>query len=81
MTLALITEADLAANVLGIPEDRAARLRRDKRWPHVRLGRYDIRYTEEQVAQIVAMQSRTSERRGSGPAIAGQTSRSKKAAS
>lgn len=54
----LTTEADLAAE-FGIPAERAAELRRAKKWPHVRLGRFDVRYTDEQVAQIVAMQSVT----------------------
>ena len=55
----LTTEAELAADVLRIPAAKAAELRRVKKWPHVRLGRFDVRYTDDQVAQIVAMQTRT----------------------
>lgn len=53
---ALRTEAELA-EVLQIDADRAATLRRAHKWPHVRLGRFDVRYTDQQVAAIIAMQT------------------------
>ena len=47
-------------------------------WPCVRIGR-TIRYTPEQVAQILAMQTRAPERGTPAPRIAGQTPRSRRA--
>lgn len=49
----LITEPELAEH-LGIDPEKVAKLRRTKKWPHVRVTRFDIRYTEAQVAQIDA---------------------------
>jgi hypothetical protein len=53
----LTKAADLAAE-WGIEEADFHRLRRKNRWPHVRLGRFDVRFTDAQVEQIVAMQTR-----------------------
>lgn len=50
----LTTEAQLA-DQFGIAVEKVADLRRRHRWPHVRLGRFDIRYTDEQVADIVRL--------------------------
>lgn len=71
----LITEAALAAD-FDLPVGKVAELRRRHRWPHVRFGRSDVRYTVEQVAAIVAMQ--TVETKPAKPVIGlpGQTSRS-----
>ena len=49
----LITEPELAERLL-IDVEKVAKLRRAKKWPHVRLGRFDVRYTEAQVEQIIA---------------------------
>ncbi|MGZ4518926.1 MAG: hypothetical protein ACXVXP_00340 [Mycobacteriaceae bacterium] len=57
----LTTEADLAA-AFGITPEQAADLRRTKNWPHVRLTRFDVRYTDMQVEQIVASHSVTPKR-------------------
>ena len=75
----LTTEADLAED-FGLTPEKAAELRRHHQWPHVRLGRFDVRYTDEQVAAIVDMETvKTSAPKPVG--LAGQTSRSAKAAS
>lgn len=75
--MSLTTEAQLAAD-FGIDEARAAELRRKHEWPHVRLGRFDVRYTEAQVEQIIAMQSVTPTKAvaSTGSKISGQTARS-----
>lgn len=75
----LKTEAELASEFLKIPEVRAAELRRKHRWPHVRLGRFDVRYTPAQVDQIIAMHSETPDAAKSTAGtskIVGQTARS-----
>ncbi|MBO9523145.1 MAG: hypothetical protein J7518_16555 [Nocardioidaceae bacterium] len=76
----LTTEAELAENVLHIDPARAADLRRQKGWPHVRLGRFDVRYTDEQVRTIVEMHTRlpeaTTDAKVTG--LPGQTGRSKR---
>lgn len=74
----LTTEKDLAERVLQIPVEKAAELRRRHRWPHVRIGRFDVRYTDEQVVQIVEMHTAVSEpvKKTSTPTITGQTARS-----
>lgn len=51
----LLTPADLAEKVKATPE-RIVRLCRERGWPHVRMGRA-VRFTPEQYAQIVAMQT------------------------
>lgn len=70
----LTTEADLATQ-FGISEAKAAELRKKKGWPHVRLTRFDVRYTDAQVEQIVAQQTVTA-KKAATVAVAGQTSRS-----
>lgn len=71
----LTTEAELAREVLRIAEDKAADLRRTKKWPHVRLGRFDIRYTDAQIEQVVAIQSAAKVK--AAVVASGQTDRSK----
>lgn len=73
----LSTEADLA-RLFHIEEPRVAELRRKHGWPHVRLGRFDVRYTESQVEQIVALHTELPVKVESAPGtrIAGQTPRS-----
>lgn len=75
----LHTERELA-DKFGLTESKAAELRRRHHWPHLRLGRFNIRYTDEQVAAIVAMETvKTPASKPTG--IAGQTSRSARRAS
>ena len=57
----LTTEADLAA-MFEITPEKAAELRKRKGWPHVRVTRFDVRYTAEQIEQIVAAMSVTPSR-------------------
>lgn len=52
----LTTEADLAAK-FGITPAKAAELRKRRGWPHVRLSRFDVRYTDVHIEQIVASHS------------------------
>lgn len=79
MSAALITEAELAVDVLRLnSESEAAELRRKHKWPHVRLGRFKVRYTEDQVAAIVAMQTTKPNKPQATPAISGQTTASRK---
>jgi hypothetical protein len=70
----LTTEAELAED-FGITPERAAELRNKRKWPHVRFGRFDVRYTDAQVEQIVKMQSETPKAVAPAP-VAGQTQRS-----
>lgn len=70
------------------PEDLAEKFQVDRRvvidwtnrydWPCIRIGR-TIRYSGEQFAQILAMQTVAPERTSSTPRIAGQTVRSRRA--
>lgn len=57
----LTTEAELA-DLFGIDAEKAADLRKRQSWPHVRLTRFDVRYTDEQIRQIVAARSVAGER-------------------
>lgn len=54
---ARLTHADLAER-LSLPLTTTVKLRRRYGWPHVRLGKA-VRFTEEQVAQIVASRTVT----------------------
>lgn len=75
----LTTEAALAED-FGLTPEKVAELRRRHQWPHVRLGRFDVRYTDEQVAAIVAMQTvKPAAVKSAG--ISGQTPRSARRAS
>lgn len=76
--MSLLTESQLAED-FGITEEKAAELRRRHRWPHVRLSRFEVRYTEEQVRLIVAKHSHTPAPVGTASAtgpITGQSPRS-----
>lgn len=70
----LLTPADLG-KVLRIPEAQVLDLRRKHDWPHVRLSRKSIRFTAEQVEQIVAQHSAAAPSKTPArvPAIPGQT--------
>lgn len=72
----LITPAELADKIKDTSAERVVRLCRQHNWPHVRMGRA-IRFTPEQVEQIVAMQTVTPKAK---PSTSGQTARSKKRA-
>lgn len=50
--LALRTHADLA-KYLNLPLSTTVELRKREGWPHVRLGKA-VRFTDEQVAEIIA---------------------------
>lgn len=65
----LIRDTDLA-DEFGIDVARLHRLRREKKWPHVKFSRHDIRFTEDQRQQIIAMQT------VGGRTSKGQTARS-----
>lgn len=56
----LITETQLADTELQLPLRRVQELRRRHGWPHVRLGRFDVRYTADQVRQIVELHTAAS---------------------
>jgi hypothetical protein len=75
----LTPEAALAED-FGLSVDKVAELRRRHQWPHVRLGRFDVRYTAEQVAAIIAMETvKSAPAKQTG--LAGQTTRSARRAS
>lgn len=48
----LTSEVDLAAE-WGMSPEKVAGLRQKNKWPHVRLSRLDVRYTDDQLAFIV----------------------------
>lgn len=52
----LITDAELA-ETMSITVEKLHELRKRHGWPHVRLGRFEIRFTDVQVEQIVAAQT------------------------
>ena len=54
----LITDVELA-ELFSIDLEKLTRLRKRHEWPFVKLG-HDVRFTEEQVAQILEMESSTS---------------------
>jgi hypothetical protein len=59
MTAPLLTPTDLGALLNGLDATTVEKLRKRHHWPHVRISRVplEIRYTEEQAAQIVAQHS------------------------
>lgn len=71
----LLTPDDLAAK-LRVGDAKYAQLwkKNKHRWPHVRLDRFIIRFTPDQFAQIVAMQTPKSEAIPAG--AKGQSARS-----
>jgi hypothetical protein len=54
MTVHLTRESELA-KMLDKPAQWVALHRRKDHWPHIDLGRFDKRYTPQQIAQIIAM--------------------------
>jgi len=79
MSLNLTRESDLA-DQLGWSEAKTAEKRRREKWPHINFGRFDKRYTDAQIEQIIAMHAVTPGKPKTGPAIVieGQTERSKR---
>lgn len=75
----LVTLAELA-NDLQIPETEAESLRRRHRWPHVKVGRRNIRFTETQVAAIIRQHTVDAAPVTTGSLTDGQTARSKASA-
>lgn len=69
----LITPEQLAER-FGISVEEVHKYRRKKVWPCVKFGRNEVRFTEEQVAQIVGMQTHGTT--VAKPKIVGQTARS-----
>lgn len=72
----LITDTDLAER-FGLSVDKLHELRKRHHWPHVKLGRFEVRFTEAQVEQIIGQHAVTpvSETATVRP-VAGQTKRS-----
>ena len=73
-----VTEAELAEH-LKLPVEKVADLRKRRRWPHLRFGRWDIRYTEAQVAEVERIQTEVSKTRTPAPLL-DQTTRSRRTA-
>lgn len=71
----LTTDTDLASQ-FGITTEKLHDLRRANNWPHVRLGRFDIRFTDQQVEQIVAAQSVVPSKDSAPKGVPGLTKRS-----
>ena len=79
MTETLLTPAQLGER-LNLTEDQVLRLRRIHKWPCVAFNRKSVRFTEEQVAQIIERHAADPqpEPEISLPAIAGQTRASRR---
>lgn len=75
-----LTKASALAEKWEITEDELKRRARRYGWPCVRLSRTDIRFTEQQIEQIVAMQSRAAKTKAPKDKQAG-TGQSKRSAS
>lgn len=52
----LTSDTDLA-DQFGITVGKLHELRKRHNWPHVRLGRFEVRFTDVQIEQIVAAQT------------------------
>ena len=73
----LLTDAQLA-EMFEVEVDHLHRLRKRHNWPCVKLGRFDYRFTQGQVEQIIAKHTISSRKStGAKPlGIEGQTARS-----
>lgn len=77
----LISDAELAER-FGITVAKLHELRKRHHWPHVKLGRFEVRFTEDQVEQIVDRHAVTPAapvpfaEAVAGTSLAGQTKRS-----
>jgi hypothetical protein len=80
MSTKLLTDAVLAER-LEIDVQKLHALRRRHGWPHVKLGRFDVRFTEQQAEQIIAAQTVSQRPAKKDEPKNGLTSRSAKAAS
>lgn len=86
MSTVLLTDAVLAERLAlmdaeGRPDVKKLHVLRNRhRWPHVKLSRYDIRFTEQQAEQIIASRtvSQRKPKKDSAPK-GGLTQRSAKA--
>lgn len=80
MSAPLLTPAQLGDLLGGLTAADVDRLRQKHKWPHVRLGRFEVRFTEAQVDAIVASHTVKPDTKAAAPAAAipGQTSRSAK---
>jgi len=70
----LLTDAELA-EAMKIPVEHLHRLRKRYHWPCVRLGRWEYRFTDEQVEQIIAQHTEEN-RPDAKPVLTGQTAAS-----
>lgn len=71
----LTTDVELA-DQMGLSLEQLHRLRRRRCWPCVRLGRFEIRFTDAQIEEILAIHTRPLSGRSAQPtkpAVAGQT--------
>lgn len=80
MTLPKLYRPEEVAAAMQIDDlDTFHRLRLRHRWPSVKLGRFDLRFTEAQFQQIVAQHTEqpktVAPKSGAGP-LPGQTARS-----
>lgn len=75
-----LIKAAALADEWEMTEAELHRSRRRNGWPCVKLSRTDIRFTEQQVEQIIAMQSRAASPVKAATSRTGQTSRSKRSA-
>ena len=74
----LTTDVELAKQ-MGIPLERFHQLRKRRKWPCVRLGRFEFRFTEAQIERIIAMHTEspsTPRLRDVQPPLLGQTRQS-----
>jgi len=70
----LTTDVELAEQ-FGMTLKQLNEKRMREHWPHVRLGRNNIRFTDEQIAEILVMQTRTRLKKPAAK-VSGQTVRS-----
>ena len=71
----LHTAAEVAEE-FGITEKDLHKLRNQHGWPCVKLGRFNVRFTDEQVEQIVAQMTVAPEKTKGPAKVPGQTARS-----
>lgn len=74
----LLTDAELAER-MTLELEKFHQLRKRHGWPCVRLGRFEYRFTEAQVEQIIAMHSEGPKKKAApaaGGVVPGQTAKS-----
>lgn len=57
---------EAVAELFGLTPAKVADLRVRQTWPHVRLTRFDVRYTDDQLAEIIRLRSVAGEKAPSG---------------